>query len=63
MEIKAPDGTTIYRGTGKETKDFTVNIQEKGVYVVVVVARHAKGKDSYSVCAEKTIIEFWNIDI
>lgn len=30
MEIKAPDGTTIYRGNGKETKDFTVNIIERG---------------------------------
>ena len=32
MEIKAPDGTAIYRGDGKETKDFTVNITESGVY-------------------------------
>ena len=24
MEIKAPDGTAIYRGNGKETTDFTV---------------------------------------
>lgn len=43
MEIKAPDGTTIYRGNGKETTDFTVNIPESGVYAVVVEARHAKG--------------------
>ena len=43
MEIKAPDGTTIYRGNGKETTDFTVNIPESGVYTVVVEARHAKG--------------------
>ena len=43
MEIKAPDGTTIYRGNGKETTDFTVNITESGVYAVVVEARHAKG--------------------
>lgn len=43
MEIKAPDGTTIYRGNGKETTDFTVNIPEDGVYPVVVAARHAKG--------------------
>ena len=43
MEIKAPDGTTIYRGNGKETTDFTVNIREDGVYTVVVEARHAKG--------------------
>lgn len=43
MEIKAPDGTAIYRGNGKETTDFTVNIPESGVYTVVVQARHAKG--------------------
>ena len=43
MEIKAPDGTTIYRGNGKETTAFTVNIRESGVYTIVVEARHAKG--------------------
>ena len=43
MEIKAPDGTAVYRGNGKETTDFTVNITESGVYAVVVEARHAKG--------------------
>ena len=43
MEIKAPDGSIIYRGNGKETTDFTVNIRESGVYTVVVEARHAKG--------------------
>ena len=43
MEIKAPDGTTIYRGNGKETTDFTVNIRESGVYTIVVEARRAKG--------------------
>lgn len=43
MEIKAPNGTIIYRGNGKETMDFTVNISESGVYAVVVEARHAKG--------------------
>ena len=43
MEIKAPDGTTIYRGNGKETTDFTVNIRESGIYKIVVEARHAKG--------------------
>ena len=43
MEIKAPDGTTIYRGNGKETTDFAVNIWESGVYTIVVEARHAKG--------------------
>ena len=43
MEIKAPDGATIYRGNGKETTAFAVNIQKGGVYTVVVEARHAKG--------------------
>ena len=43
MEIKAPDGTTIYRGNGKETTEFAVNIRESGVYTIVVEARHAKG--------------------
>ena len=43
MEIKAPDGTAAYRGNGKETTDFTLNIRESGVYTVVVEARHAKG--------------------
>ena len=43
MEIKAPDGTTIYRGNGKGVTEFTVTIPEDGVYPVVVAARHAKG--------------------
>ena len=43
MEIKSPDGTAIYRGNGKETTDFAVNIQESGVYTIVVEARRAKG--------------------
>ena len=43
MEIKAPDGTSIYRGNGKETTEFAVNIRESGIYTVVVEARHAKG--------------------
>ena len=43
MEIKAPDGTAVYRGNGKETTAFTVNIHKSGVYTIVVEARHAKG--------------------
>ena len=31
MEIKAPDGTAVYSGNGKETTYFTVNIPESGV--------------------------------
>ena len=44
LEIKAPDGTAIYRGNGKETPEFTVNIRASGVYTIVVEARHAKGE-------------------
>ena len=43
MEIKAPDGTVLYSGNGRETTDFTVNITESGVYAIVVEAQHAKG--------------------
>ena len=43
MEIKAPNGTAVCRGNGKETTDFAVNIRESGVYTIVVEARHAKG--------------------
>ena len=43
MEIKAPDGTAVYRGIGKETTAFTVNIRQSGIYTIVVEARHAKG--------------------
>ena len=46
MEIKAPDGTTIYRGDGKAATDFTVNISKSGVYTVNVLARHARGRIS-----------------
>ena len=45
-EIKAPDGTTIYRGDGKAATDFTVNISKSGVYTVNVLARHARGRIS-----------------
>ncbi|MGM9631471.1 MAG: PPC domain-containing protein [Eubacteriales bacterium] len=43
MEIKAPDGTDIYCGNGKELTDFTVNIPQSGIYTILVEARHAKG--------------------
>ena len=43
MEIQAPDGTAVYRGNGKETTAFTVNVPESGVYTIVVEARRAKG--------------------
>ena len=44
MEIKAPDGTSLYRGNGKTLVDFSVNIPETGIYTVAVQARHAGGK-------------------
>ena len=43
MEIKAPDGTALYSGNGKEAADFSVNIPQDGAYTVLVEARHAKG--------------------
>ena len=43
MEIKAPDGTALYSGNGKEITDFTVNIPADGVYTVVVEGCRAKG--------------------
>ena len=43
MEIKAPDGTSVYQGNVKEATDFTVNIPESGVYTVIVEARRAQG--------------------
>ena len=43
MEIKAPDGTSVYQGNGKEATDFTVNIPESGVYTGIVEARRAQG--------------------
>ena len=54
MEIKAPDGTAVYRGNGKETTEFTVNIRESGVYTVVVEARHAKGTIHIQLEEERT---------
>lgn len=43
MEIKAPDGSSIYRGNGKATKGFSLEIQKEGVYTIAVEARRAKG--------------------
>ena len=43
MEIKAPDGTLLYAGNGKDPTEFTVNISESGTYSVRVQARGAKG--------------------
>ena len=43
MEIKAPDGTSIYSGNGKVATDFNLNITQSGVYTIAVEARNAKG--------------------
>ena len=43
MEIKAPDGTSVYSGNGKVATDFTLNITKGGVYTIEVEARKAKG--------------------
>ena len=43
MEIKAPDGTTVYRGNGKDTHEFTLHIRDSGVCTIIVEARNAKG--------------------
>lgn len=54
MEIKAPDGTAVYSGNGKEATYFTVNIRENGVYTIVVEAQHAKGTIHIQLEEEKT---------
>ena len=54
MEIKAPDGTAVYRGNGKETTEFAVNIRESGVYTIVVEAHHAKGMIHIQLEEERT---------
>lgn len=43
LEIKAPDGTSVYRGNGQDVTDFTVNAPENGVYTILVEARRARG--------------------
>lgn len=53
LELKAPDGTSIYRGNGKEATNFAVNIRQDGVYTVAVEARHAKGTIHIQAKAEK----------
>lgn len=44
MEIKAPDGATIYAGNGREATAFEINISQDGAYAVAVEARHAEGR-------------------
>ena len=43
MEIKEPDGITLYSGNGKDVTEFTANVSERGTYSIYVEARHAKG--------------------
>lgn len=43
LEIKAPDGTSVYRGNGQDVTDFTVNAPENGVYTILVEAHRARG--------------------
>ena len=52
LEIKAPDGASVYRGNGQDVTDFTVNVPEDGVYTILVEARRAKG--SIQIYAEGT---------
>lgn len=44
LEIKAPDGASVYRGNGQDVTDFTVNVPEDGVYTILVEARRARGR-------------------
>ena len=43
LEVKEPDGDTLYAGNGKTISDFTVTIPESGVYSIIVESHHAKG--------------------
>ena len=43
LEIKTPDGTSVYRGNGQDVTDFTVNAPENGVYTILVKAHRARG--------------------
>ena len=43
MEIKEPDGITLYSGNGKDVTEFTANVSERGTYSIYVEARRAKG--------------------
>ena len=43
MEIKEPDGSSLYAGNGKGVREFTVNILESGTYSIYVEACQAKG--------------------
>lgn len=44
LEIKAPDGASVYRGNGQDVTDFTVNVPEDGVYTILAEARRARGR-------------------
>ena len=68
MEIKEPDGDTLYAGNGKGVSDFTVNISESGVYFIIVEAYHAKGTVHFqqmdgakSVAADDAALELYAV--
>lgn len=43
LQICAPDGTVIYRGNGRKTSSFTLNIAQTGAYTIEVKAKQARG--------------------
>lgn len=43
MEVKEPDGDTLYAGNGNTVSDFTVTISEPGVYSIILKAPYGKG--------------------
>lgn len=58
MDIKAPDGTAVYMGNGRETTEFTLNVPMDGIYPIVVEGQKAKGRIRVDV--EKAPEPFWN---
>lgn len=51
LEIRDPDGATLYAGNGKDTKAFTVNIPKDGCYTISLTAKQARG--SVHISAER----------
>ena len=43
LEIKAPNGSTIYQGDGKTIHRFSLGITESGSYTILIEAKDAKG--------------------
>lgn len=68
MEIKEPDGDTLYAGNGKGMSEFAVNISKSGVYSIIVEAHHAKGTVHFqrmdgtkSVVADNAALELYAV--